>query len=89
MIRELTSKQSVNRDSLRSTAVLGGAQSNKEKPRGDWDGSFAASSRALYARFVALPLSRAPDKTAMLHRLESGKLMKTVVIRELCIRCDA
>ena len=76
MIRELTSKQSVNRDSLRSMAVFGGAQSNKEKPRGDWGGIFAASSRALYARFVVLPLSRAPDKTAMLHRLESGKLMK-------------
>ena len=75
MIRELTSKQSVNRDSLRSTAVFWGARSNKEKSRGDWGGSFAASSRALYARFVALPLSRDPDKTAMLHRLESGKLM--------------
>ena len=76
MIRELTSKQSVNRDSLRSMAVFGGAPSNKEKSRGDWGGRFAASSRALYARFVALPFSRAPDKTAMLHRLESGKLMK-------------
>ena len=87
MIRELTSKQSVNRDSLRTTAVFRGAQSNKEKPRGDWGASVAASSRALYVRFVALPLSRAPDNTAMLHRLETGKLMK--YSRELYIRCDA
>ena len=76
MIRELTSKQSVNRDSPRSMAVFWGAQSNKEKQRGDWGGSFPARSCALYARFVSSPLSRAPDKTAMLHRLESGKLMK-------------
>ena len=58
----------------------GGGQRNCEEIGA---GGFAACLRALCTIFVALPLSRAPDKTAMLSRLNKCRNLVSAMIEKV------